>query len=213
MSDYNNQYGQGNQYDAYSEEMGWDDAIEQDAPDFVMVPPGDYNFTVTGFERARHNGSEKLPPCNKAVLSIRLDIPEEQGVCVIKHNLFLHKKTEGRLCEFFTAIGQRKHGERINMNWSRVVSSTGRCKVGVRRWTSDRDGREYEQNEIQRFYDPEEKPRGRQAAAPAAGQAQTPAQNGAAYGQQSALQSQQRQAQQTPPRQKNTPGGWTPGKF
>lgn len=135
-------------------ELDWNAAIENDAPDYVVVPAGDYGFTVTGFERARHPGSEKLPPCNKAVLSIRLNIPEEEGICTIKHNLFLHKKTEGRLCEFFTAIGQRKHGERINMDWNRVVGSTGRCKVTTRKYTA-KDGTEKDTNDITKFYDPE----------------------------------------------------------
>jgi len=170
----------------YEQEMGWDDAIEQDAPEFVMVPPGDYGFTVTAFERARHNGSEKLPPCNKAVLTLRLDIPEEQGVCVVKHNLFLHKKTEGRLCEFFTAIGQRRHGERINMNWGQVVSASGRCKVGVRTYTGN-DGREYTTNEITKFYEPAE------------GQRSVP---------------ERRQPTSAPRQTAAAPaGGWQPGKF
>ena len=52
-------------------EFGWDDAIEKDS-EFELLPEGDYDFEVTGFERARHNGSDKLPPCNKAVLTIKL---------------------------------------------------------------------------------------------------------------------------------------------
>ena len=47
-------------------ELGWDDEIEKDGPEFVLLPEGDYSFEVVGFERARHNGSEKLPACNKA---------------------------------------------------------------------------------------------------------------------------------------------------
>ena len=42
-------------------ELDWDDEIERES-DFVLLPEGDYDFTVTGFERARHEGSEKLPP-------------------------------------------------------------------------------------------------------------------------------------------------------
>ena len=33
--------------------FGWDDEIKNDGPDFVLLPEGDYLFTVTGFERAR----------------------------------------------------------------------------------------------------------------------------------------------------------------
>ena len=133
-------------------ELGWDDAIENDGPEFITLPEGDYDFEVISFERARHNGSEKLPPCNKAVVSIK--VTGTQGTTTIKHNLFLHTITEGMLCAFFVGIGQRKHGERLTMNWNTVVGSKGRCKVGIRKWTND-EGKEFTSNEIKKFYEPE----------------------------------------------------------
>lgn len=135
-------------------ELGWEDQIEKDSPEFVILPEGDYDFEVVNFERARHGGSDKLPPCNKAIIHIRIEGPE--GVSTIKHNLFLHSITEGMLCAFFTAIGQRKKGERVTMNWSKVIGAKGRAKVGVREWTND-EGRKMSVNEIKRFYEPEEK--------------------------------------------------------
>ena len=54
-------------------ELGWNDVIENDSPEFVILPDGDYNFEVVDFERGRHNGSEKLPPCNKAIVHIRIE--------------------------------------------------------------------------------------------------------------------------------------------
>ena len=41
-------------------ELNWDDTIEKDNQ-FVLLPEGDYNFTVESFDRARHPGSEKIP--------------------------------------------------------------------------------------------------------------------------------------------------------
>ena len=76
-------------------ELQWDDTITKDASDFILLPEGDYNFTVESFERGRHAGSEKLPPCNKAVLALRIEAAE--GTVRITHNLFLHSKTEGML--------------------------------------------------------------------------------------------------------------------
>ena len=100
-------------------ELGWNDVIENDSPEFVILPDGDYDFEVIDFERGRHNGSEKLPPCNKAIVHIRIE--GKEGISIIKHQLFLHTITEGMLCAFFTGIGQRQKGERLKMNWSRVV--------------------------------------------------------------------------------------------
>lgn len=64
-------------------ELGWDDQIENDGADFVILPEGDYNFEVVSFERGRHNGSDKLPPCNKATIHIK--VKGEEGETIIKH--------------------------------------------------------------------------------------------------------------------------------
>jgi len=134
-------------------ELGWNDQIENDGPDYVVLPEGDYDFEVISFERGRHHGSDKLPQSDKGILHIK--IKGEEGETVIKHNLFLHTKTEGMLCAFFTAIGQRKKGERITMNWNAVPGSIGRCKVGIKEWTNDK-GEKIVMNEIKKFYEPEE---------------------------------------------------------
>ena len=142
-------------------EFNWDDVIEHDSEGFELLPEGDYDFTVTGFERARHNGSAKVPACNKAVIKIEVRSADgKRGV--ITHNLLLHSNCEGLLCAFFTGIGQRRHGEKLQMNWSKVVGSRGRCKVGVRSYTNVQ-GEVRQSNEIKRFYDPAEA----QQAAPA----------------------------------------------
>lgn len=133
-------------------EFGWEDSIENDSPDFIILAEGDYDFEVTGFERARHNGSDKLPPCNKAIVTITIE--SDQGTVNIKHNLFLHSKCEGLLCAFFTGIGHRKHGERLRMDWNRVIGSKGRCKVVPREWKSKKNETMYS-NEIKKFYEPE----------------------------------------------------------
>lgn len=136
-------------------ELGWNDAIEKDGSDFELLPEGDYDFEVLSFERGRHAGSEKLPPCNKAVLTIKLT-GANGSTTNITHQLFLHTKCEGLLCAFFTAIGQRKHGERLNMNWNLVPGSKGRCKIGIHEWKGN-DGEVRKSNEIKKFYEPQQK--------------------------------------------------------
>ena len=73
------------------------------------------------------------------------------------HNLFLNRKCEWKLCQFFIAIGARKHGEAFRMDWNKVRGAKGRCKVGVRTWTGS-DGNEHESNEITSFLEPAEAP-------------------------------------------------------
>ena len=57
-------------------EMTWDDSIESDGMQYQILPEGEYNFTVTGFERSRFPGSAKVPSCPKAVLTLTVDTPQ-----------------------------------------------------------------------------------------------------------------------------------------
>ena len=65
-------------------EFGWDDEIQNDSPDRVVLPEGEYPFEVTKFERQRHPGSAKLPPCAMALLTIQID-GGEKGHSVVTH--------------------------------------------------------------------------------------------------------------------------------
>lgn len=140
MTEYNNNF---------EREFGWDDVIQQDQ-EFVLLPEGLYEFTVTGFERARHtpSGNGKLPACNKAIVSVEVVAP--QGKVTMKHNLFLHSSTEGMLSAFFGAIGQKRKGEPLKMDWNKIIGTRGVCKVGIRTY----NGNQY--NEIKAMYYPED---------------------------------------------------------
>ena len=83
-----------NAYDSMprEREFGWDDEIQQDGSPFHVLPEGDYHFTVKKFERARHSGSEKIPACNKAILTVSVSsaealrmnwgaVPGATGIC------------------------------------------------------------------------------------------------------------------------------------
>lgn len=109
-------------------EFGWDDEIKNDGPIIRLLPAGDYNFTVEKFERRRFAGSTKLPACNEAFLTLKVD-GGEHGVTNVLHSLYLHSKTEGFLSAFFTSIGQKKEGEAVRMNWNSVISAKGRCEL------------------------------------------------------------------------------------
>ena len=140
----------------------WNDTIENDSSEFTLLPKGTYPFTVKSFERGEYPGGEKLPPCKKAILTIEID-GGSLGTATVTHNLFLHSRCEGILCQFFTAIGQRQRGEQLKMDWNKVPGARGMCEVSIRKWQG-RSGQEMESNEITRFLEPE---RPVQPAAPA----------------------------------------------
>lgn len=135
--------------------LGWDDPISNDSQgDFELAPPGEYAFEIVDLTRARHQATRdgKLPDCPKAIVTVRIYTADGDKVD-IKNNLFLHSRCEGMLCAFFRAIGQRKHGEVLRPDWSRVIGSKGRCKIAVREWDGT-DGKKHQGNEVKAFLDP-----------------------------------------------------------
>ena len=135
-------------------ELGWEDEIEKDGGEFILLPEGDYDFVVESFDRAHYQGGAKLPACNMAVLNIRIETPE--GNVVIPHRLYLHTKTEGLISAFFSSIGLKEKGQKVKMNWTAVPGSTGRCKIGIHEWTNDA-GEKRQSNDIKRFYPKEQR--------------------------------------------------------
>ncbi len=66
-------------------ELGWDDEIEKGA-DYVLLPEGEYDFTIESFERGRFEGSDKVPACPRAKIKVKVEAPE--GMCLMNESLF-----------------------------------------------------------------------------------------------------------------------------
>jgi len=143
----------------------WGDMIENDSS-FTLLPEGVYPFTVVSFERGEHAGSDKIPPCKKAVLTIELD-GGALGTTEITENLFLHSKQEWKLCQFFTAIGQRKKGEQMRMNWQAVPGAKGWAEVIINKY-KNKNGEDRQNNRIDKYLDPAEVKQAAPTQAPAA---------------------------------------------
>ena len=188
MSDYmNNQ----------PRELDWDSEIVQEEMELPHLPDGDYPFQIVSLEKRRYEPKEgaKLPPCNMATLTVRINDRMSGQTIDIRTNLHLHTKMEWKLCEFFAAIGMRQKGEALRMDWSHVVGATGLCKVKKRSRT---DGRA--ESEIDRFYPTYDLPQGYQQTAQSYATPVAPV----IYG--------QPQQGYAAPQQPNG-GGFTPGRF
>ena len=137
--------------------LDWNDRIEDDGSgEFTILPPGEYAFKVTGFEKQHSNNSQA--PMAKVTLEV-----EHDGELVnVFDYLVLTKKAEWKLCSFFRCLGLKKHGEPFVMQWNRVVGATGRAKVYVEKYTK-KDGSSGESNKVKHYIDPP----GPRASAPA----------------------------------------------
>lgn len=130
--------------------LEWNDSIENDGQEYILLPEGDYNFTVIDFERGRFNGSAKIPACNKAIITVQIE--SKNGIATVKFDLILYRSLEWRLSSFFRSIGQKKHGEKLVMDWTKVVGSKGRAHFKQRSYVN-MNGEEKFVNDIDRFID------------------------------------------------------------
>lgn len=134
--EYNNNY-------QTERELGWDDVITEDSKEYIILPEGDYEFTVMSVERARSSGNGKIPACNMAKVTIAIDSP--QGTVNVVTNLILHSSLEWKVSEFFASLGLKKKGEPFRMNWNQAIGAKGYCKMGRR----ENNGNTY--NDVKRF--------------------------------------------------------------
>lgn len=130
--------------------LGWDSTIEDDGQGFVLLEEGDYDFTVTGFERGQHDGSAKIPSCPKALLTLSIETPS--GVAEVKDQLILYKTMEWKLSSFFRSIGLKKHGERLVPKWDQVLGASGRAHISKREYVGN-DGTMKKANNVAYYMD------------------------------------------------------------
>lgn len=130
-------------------EYSWDDEIQNEDA-FTLLDAGDYEFEIVKFERARHEGSEKIPPCNKAVVTFKV------GGTALTENFLLCSTLEWKLSQLFLSVGLKKHGEPLRMNWQALPGKRGVCKVIVHKYM--KDGSEREINRIDKLYAYDEQP-------------------------------------------------------
>lgn len=169
--------------------LGWDDEVEEGSP-FVLLPEGNYPFTITGLEKGIYekpaNRESKIPAnCPKATVTLEFITPTGEK-STLTENFYLYKKMQWKINQFFTSIGAPKNPEgKVKMNWGTVLGAKGAASLVVNDYT-DRSGNPAQNNRIKDFLEPTQ-----QTAAP---------------GYQAPQQSyQQPPAQTQPPQQNVTP--------
>ena len=136
----------------------WDDVTEVEEralPETVILPEGNYPFTVIKTEKGFHQPKSggKIPACNKVDVYLRLDGgPLGTGLAV--QTLFLCEKQAWKAAAFFRSIGMRKHDEPVKWRWiDHCDGEKGRCKIVVDTFTQGDKTRQ--SNKVDRFLDPD----------------------------------------------------------
>ena len=144
-----------------SEKLSWDaeldenEAAEQQKEnDFILLPDGEYTFTVKKFEKDQYvaKPDAKMPSCPVAKLQLLVKTDEGEAA-YFRENLYLHAGNKWQLFKFFTCLGLRKHGDGTKkMPWDSVEGATGRALIGTRKYK--KDGEEKTINTVKKWLDP-----------------------------------------------------------
>lgn len=178
--------------------IGWDDEIiDPGEPEFILLTPGVYDFTITGFERGHFDGSEKMDACSMAKLTLKCSNGVQETT--VFTNLFLSSAVAFKLSKFAKSIGDMpagdSKGQKFHVDWNNIIGKRGKCRIKTRVY----NGRDY--NEVDDFIVPDP------AAAPAAAPAPAPIPQAApaAYYAQPQPQAQPVHAPQPQPQQATIP--------
>lgn len=132
--------------------IGWDDEIiDPGEPEFVLLTPGIYDFTITGFERGHFDGSEKMDACSMAKLTLRCSNGVQETT--VFTNLFLSSAVAFKLSKFAKSIGDMPAGsttgQKFHVDWNNIIGKRGKCKIKTRVY----NGKDY--NEVDDFIVPD----------------------------------------------------------
>lgn len=132
--------------------IGWDDEIiDPGEPEFILLTPGVYDFTVTGFERGHFDGSDKMDACSMAKLTLRCTNGIQETT--VFTNLFLSSAVAFKLSKFAKSIGDMPAGsttgQKFHVDWNNIIGKRGKCKIKTRVY----NGKDY--NEVDDFIVPD----------------------------------------------------------
>lgn len=142
-----------------NEVIGWGDSFTAEESEFTLISPGNYPFTVKEMERKIYDGSGKIPN-GTPYAEVKCEVTGPEGTTSIIERLYLLKRMQWKLTQFFQSIGQPVVvGQPFQPNWNAVVNAKGMAEVEVN--TYKKDGEEKKNNRIKNFLKPGEgKPEG-----------------------------------------------------
>lgn len=111
-----------------------DSEIEDTGSDYVLIEPGIHPFTVAKVDKAKYAGSAKTPPCWKITVTLKID---DYAGAYVTNNFYLATNAVGLICQFYESIGLMKKGEKLRMNWGKVVGLSGKAEFSHREYNGN----------------------------------------------------------------------------
>lgn len=130
----------------------YDMTFEIEEQEYVLLNPGEYDFTIDYVKYGDYNGSAKIPACGSVTVYLHVDTPE--GVAYLNKPFYVCKECAGLIASLFKCVGDIKDGQKtFKPDWDGLEGKTGRVKTTQREY----NGNMY--NSVDRFLAPKKKPK------------------------------------------------------
>lgn len=136
--------------------LDWD-VCEADPDDggWTLLPEGFYPFRVERMERERYQGSQKMPQCPMAKLTLAVTGADGRDTTV-QQRLYITRNQLWKVSRFMESVGRGRNADgKVIIDWGGIEGMGGFVKLKVRSYTG-RDGRERQTNDVEWFVKPEE---------------------------------------------------------
>ena len=139
--------------------LDWD-VCEADPDDgshggWTLLPEGFYPFRVEKMERERYQGSQKMPQCPMAKLTLAVAGTDGRETSV-QQRLYITRNQLWKVSRFMESVGRsRNEAGKVIIDWDGIEGMGGFVKLKVRSYTG-RDGQERQTNDVEWFVKPEE---------------------------------------------------------
>lgn len=138
-----------------NEFLDWNGSFIAEESTFTLLPAGEYPFVVVGFERKIYDGNSDKIQNGTPFAEIEMEFTGAEGTTKVFDRLYMVKKWQWKLTQFFTSIGQSPIiGQPFSPNWSAVVGSQGRAKLEINKYTNRNTGKEVKNNQIDEYLAP-----------------------------------------------------------
>lgn len=139
--------------------LDWD-VCEADPDDghhggWTLLPEGFYPFRVERMERERYQGSQKMPQCPMAKLTLSVTGADGRDTTV-QQRLYITRNRLWKVSRFMESVGRGRNADgKVIIDWGGIEGMGGFVKLKVRSYTG-RDGQERQTNDVEWFVKPEE---------------------------------------------------------
>ena len=137
------------------------EALSDYDSNYVLLPAGDYDFTVVNLKESRHQDrGGKVGNCKQINPVFRVTNPETgQPVDIENYNLYMwnSKGCISMIAQYFDSIGLHKKGAQLVFDWrkERHIGQTGRFAIRHESY-KNKDGQDRTSAKISKFYPKEE---------------------------------------------------------